>query len=220
MTQHERQLREAFESHEHMTPDPAAVYARVQELSRTYRMRRRGAQIAGASVLGAGLIAGGLVVPGLFGHQGNPGVSAGFPVAASSAPSVAPTSPSAKPSTSPSASPEPTYSEVALRKYWDSGYGLEQAETLATLWHNDDLTAVKAEAGRRLLAGQKLPVKPYAGTTPVSGEEKQVRAFFNAGYTSEDAATLARLWKKATPYDAKVEGGKRLLAGRTLPIRP
>src|SRR4051794_34201984 len=82
MTQHERQLREAFESHEHMTPDPAAVYARVQELSRTYRMRRRGAQIAGGAVLGAGLIAGGLVVPGVFGPQGTPGVSAGIPAAA------------------------------------------------------------------------------------------------------------------------------------------
>lgn len=219
MTQHERQLREAFESHEHMTPDPAAVYARVQELSRTYRMRRRGAQIAGASVLGAGLIAGGLVVPGLFGHQGNPGVSAGFPVAASSAPAPPPAVPSSAPA-SPAASPERTYSEVDLRKYWDSGYGLDQAETLAKLWKNTDLTAVKAEAGRRLRAGQKLPVKPYAGTTPVTAEEKQVRAFFDAGYTVDDAATLARLWKKATPYDAKVEGGKRLLAGRTLPIRP
>jgi hypothetical protein len=215
MTQHERQLREAFESHEHMTPDPAAVYARVQELSRTYRMRRRGAQIAGASVLGAGLIAGGLVVPGMFGHQGDPGKSAGFPVAASSAPALPSTAPA-----SPSASPEPTYSEVDLQKYWDSGYGLDQAETLARLWQKTDLTAVKAEAGRRLLAGQKLPVKPYAGSTPATAEEKQVRAFFNAGYTAEDAATLARLWKKASPYDAKVEGGKRLLAGRTLPIQP
>jgi hypothetical protein len=217
MSQHERQLREAFQSHEHMTPDPAAVYARVQELSRTLRMRRRGAQIAGASVLGAGLIAGGLVVPGLFGHQGDPGKSAGFPVAASSAPAVVVTTP-APPSAPPS--PEPSYSEVDLQKYWDSGFGLEQAETLAQLWRIADLTAVKAEAGRRLRAGQKLPVKPYANTTPVTAEEKQVRAFFSAGYTSEDAATLARLWKKATPYDAKVEGGKRLLAGRTLPIRP
>lgn len=219
MTQHERQLREAFESHEHMTPDPAVVYARVQELSRTYRMRRRGAQIAGASVLGAGLIAGGLVVPGMFGHQGGPGVSAGYPVAASSAPALPSTAPVPS-SASPAASPEPTYSQVDLQKYWDSGYGLDQAETLAELWRNTDLTAVKAEAGRRLRAGQKLPVKPDAAVTPVSSEERQVRAFFSAGYTTEDAATLARLWKKATPYDAKVEGGKRLLAGRTLPIRP
>ena len=215
MTQHERQLREAFQSHEHMTPDPAEVYARVQELSRTYRMRRRGAQIAGASVLGAGLIAGGLVVPGMFGNQGDPGTSAGFPVAASSAPLV----PSSAPA-SPPASPEPTYSEVDLQRYWNSGYGLDQAETLAKLWRMTDLTAVKAEAGRRLRAGLKLPVKPYTGSTPVTAEEKQVQAFFNAGYTTGDAATLARLWKKATPYDAKVEGGKRLLAGRTLPIRP
>lgn len=217
MTQHERQLREAFQSHEHMTPDPAAVYARVQELSRTYRMRRRGAQIAGASVLGAGLIAGGLVVPGLFGHQGDPGKSAGFPVAAASTPAV-PSSAPASPSVSPSV--EPSYSELDLQEYWNAGYGVDQAETLAKLWRMTDLTGVKAEAGRRLRAGQKLPVKPDAGIPPATAEEKQVQAFFNAGYTVDSAITLARLWKKATPYDAKVEGGKRLLAGRTLPIRP
>jgi len=32
---HGDQLREAFETHENLAPDPAAVYARVQELART-----------------------------------------------------------------------------------------------------------------------------------------------------------------------------------------
>jgi hypothetical protein len=32
--------------------------------------------------------------------------------------------------------------------------------------------------------------------------------------------TLAKLWKKSDPYQAKIEGGKKLLAGETLPIRP
>ena len=125
MTQHERQLREAFESHEHMTPDPAVVYARVQELSRTYRMRRRGAQIAGGAVLGAGLIAGGLVVPGLFGDQGDPGVSAGIPAAAPAS-SVAPSS-ARIPAAPAKPSATPSYSVAERAAYFDGGYGIDQA---------------------------------------------------------------------------------------------
>jgi len=218
MTQHERQLREAFESHEHMTPDPAVVYARVQELSRTYRMRRRGAQIAGGAVLGAGLIAGGLVVPGLFGDQGDPGVSAGIPAAAPAS-SVAPSS-ARIPAAPAKPSATPSYSVAERAAYFDGGYGIDQAETLAELWKMSDLSAVKGRAGRLLLAGGTLPVQPYPDSTPGTAEEKQVTAFFGAGYDVDDAVTLAKLWKKATAYDAKVEGGKRLLAGRTLPIRP
>ena len=45
-------------------------------------------------------------------------------------------------------------------------------------------------------------------------------AFFAAGYDYDDAVQLAKLWKKADAYQAKVEGGKRLLAGETLPIKP
>ena len=48
VTEHGDQLREAFETHEHLAPDPAAVYARVQELSRGYQRRRRGAQAPAA----------------------------------------------------------------------------------------------------------------------------------------------------------------------------
>jgi hypothetical protein len=203
-----------------MTPDPADVYARVQELSRTYRMRRRGAQIAGGAVLGAGLIAGGLVVPGLFGDQGNPGVSAGIPAAAPPVISSLSASPSPSPSRSSSPSAEPTYSEKDLNAYWNAGYGVDQAEKLAELWKISDLSAVKAEAGRRLRAGQTLPVRPDAVATPDTAADKRVAAFFRAGYTVDDATTLARLWKKASAYDAKVEGGKRLLAGRKLPIQP
>jgi hypothetical protein len=212
MTQHERRLREAFQSHEHMTPDPAAVYARVQELSRTYRMRRRGAQIAGGAVLGAGLIAGGLVIPGVFGHQGNPGVSAGVPAAAPA--SAVPSSVTAKPSVTP------TYTPAQRAAFFNAGYGLEQAEKLAGLWKMSDIDAVKGEAGKRLLAGETLEVRPPTEGVQTALEARQVTAFFNAGYDVDDAARLATLWKKATAYDAKVEGGKRLLAGRTLPIQP
>ena len=47
-----------------------------------------------------------------------------------------------------------------------------------------------------------------------------MNAFFAAGYDYDDAVKLARLWKKSDPYQAKIEGGKRLLAGDTLPIKP
>jgi hypothetical protein len=31
---------------------------------------------------------------------------------------------------------------------------------------------------------------------------------------------LAKLWKTEDPYAAKILGGKKILAGETLPIRP
>nr|BFE71835.1 hypothetical protein GCM10020092_051360 [Actinoplanes digitatis] len=46
MTEHGDQLRRAFEAHENEGPDPAEVYARVQQLARGYQWRRRGAQAA------------------------------------------------------------------------------------------------------------------------------------------------------------------------------
>ena len=45
-------------------------------------------------------------------------------------------------------------------------------------------------------------------------------AFFAAGYDYADAVKLAKLWHTVDPYHAKIEGGKRLLAGQTLPIKP
>jgi hypothetical protein len=51
-------------------------------------------------------------------------------------------------------------------------------------------------------------------------EAKRIDAFFAAGYDYNDAVKLARLWKSKDAYQAKIEGGKRLLAGQTLPIRP
>ncbi len=47
MTDYKDRLREAFATHENLGPDPAEVYARVQELARGYRWRRRGAAAAG-----------------------------------------------------------------------------------------------------------------------------------------------------------------------------
>ncbi|WP_250008349.1 hypothetical protein [Actinoplanes sp. M2I2] len=206
------QLREAFENHEHNTPDPAAVYARVQELSQKYKRRRRGAQIAAGGVLGAGLIAGAINLPAFLpASDAVSNTAAGVPAAA---PSISP------------ANPE-TARDAQFEAYYDAGYGYDDAGRLAKIWKlsDDDRSAVKAEAGRRLLLGETLPIKPTADK-PVPEEtvsptqEKQFRAFFNAGYTWDEAERLAKIWKIADPADAKLEGGKRLLAGQELPIKP
>jgi len=230
VTDHGEQLREAFESHEHLAPDAAVVYARVKELSRAYQRRRLGAQAAGGTVLGAGLIAAMINLPGLLpaGPQEPGGVAA---------PAGAPSAPSASPALSafPALSPSPALSASAppsarkLQKQWDAyfaaGYDYDDALALAQLWNSkDEVGAVKAEAGRRLLAGDRLP---FAATpedsesdATNSKEAARVNAFFARGYDHDDAAKLAELWKLADPYDAKVEASKKLLAGENLPIQP
>jgi hypothetical protein len=212
---HEDQLRRAFETHADRTPDPAAVYARVQELSRSYKWRRRGAQAAGGAVLSAGLIAGVVNLPAILpagpaapGSESAALIPAGAP--ASSAPS-----------------------EDELQKEYDAyfaaGYDYDDAVRLAGLWHMPgDIGQVKAEAGRRLLAGETLPfpATPDGAEPPASEEpadprvQAQLAAYFRAGYGWDDAVQLAKLWKKSDPYEAKVLAGKKLLAGQHLPIRP
>jgi hypothetical protein len=212
MNEHAEQLRETFEAHEKLAPHPAAVYARVEELARTYRRRRRGAQAVGGAVLGAGLVAGGVNVSGLLA-----GDSKAVIVQAASTPAPVVTTPAPVVTTPSQAEID---SDVAV--FINAGYGLEDARQLARIWKTkDDLTTVKAEAGRRILAGEKLPIKPSSPVTPADKKETaRVDAFFEAGYDYYDAVKLGELWKTASPYQAKVEGGKRLLAGQTLPIQP
>ncbi|MFI6072456.1 hypothetical protein ACIA5C_12790 [Actinoplanes sp. NPDC051343] len=220
MTQHADQLREAFESHEKNTPDPGAVYARVQELSRKYKRRRRGAQVAGGAVLGAGLIAAGINLPAFLpgnahSNTGPTGINAaGLP---NDVPSVA-----------------ASYSDADQQKDWDAyfnaGYGYNDAVQLATLWHSKaNIGNVKSEAGRRLLAGETLPIKPTGNpdTPPPSQDDPQVKAdqaaldaFFNAGYVWDDAVKLAKAWHLSDPSDAKVVAGKKIEAHQALPFKP
>ena len=212
MTDHGDQLRETFQDHETLAPDSAAVYARVRELSRTYKRRRRGVQVAGTAVLGAGLIAGGIHLPSMLAgsSSGGPMFSVGAP--GSPAPSVA-----------------ASYSQADLDKDWAAyfaaGYGYDDALQLAALWHTDqNIGLVKAEAGRRLLAGETLPIQPHpnpSDTTPADpGATAALQAFFDAGYVWDDAVQLATLWHLSDPSDAKITAGKKLEAGETLPIAP
>ncbi|MEV4641766.1 hypothetical protein AB0J80_30925 [Actinoplanes sp. NPDC049548] len=221
-------LREAFETHEHLAPDSAAVYARVKELSRSYQRRRWGAQAAGGAVLGAGLIAGVITLPGLL--PGQPSNSSGNMVAPAAAPALPSAAPPAVKPSAPVESPSLSPAEEKLQKqydaYFNAGYDYDDAVQLAKLWKmsKNDIGAVKAAAGKKLLAGKKLPIKPGsapdAPDVPSSKEDQQVNAFFEAGYDYDDAVELAKLWKKPTAYDAKILGGKKLLAGETLPIQP
>jgi hypothetical protein len=212
VTHHGDQLREAFETHETPAPDPAAVYARVKELSRTYKRRRRGTQVAGSAVLSAGLIAGAMQLPSILArHPGGAGIPAmvGAPA--------------------PAASVAASYSQADMEKDWAAyfaaGYGYDDAVRLAALWHTDqNIGLVKAEAGRRLLAGQTLPISPHPNpsdaATPDPAAAAALQAFFDAGYVWDDAVQLAALWKMSDPSDAKVAAGKKLEAGQTLPIAP
>ncbi|MBG0562686.1 hypothetical protein [Actinoplanes aureus] len=220
MTEHENRLREAFETHENQTPDPALVYARVEVLARKHKWRRRSATAAGGAVLSAGLIAGVANLPAIL--PGDP--AATVPVAV--LPAAAPASPSV-------AAPTPS-TDAELQKRWDAyfraGYNYTTAVELAKLWkmNPDEIGLVKAEAGRRLLAGETLPLRPLPEVEVeqddnpdlTAEQEKQLDAFFNAGYTWDDAVELAKLWKLDDPSGAKFEAGKRLLDGKKLPVRP
>jgi hypothetical protein len=210
MNEEEEMLREVFSAHEYLAPDPVAVRAGIRNRARAYARRRKAAQAAGGAVLGAGLVTAGVAAPYLARNATTHGTSS------VSALGAAPTTTSPSPVSSQDA-------DRALNAYFNAGYNYHDAMQLATLWNMpDDALAVKTAAGQKLLAGQQLPIKP--SSTPASpvdaAESADVNAFFNAGYTYDDALKLARLWKSADAYHAKVTGGQKLLAGETLPVKP
>ncbi|HEX5200371.1 hypothetical protein ACFQS1_24475 [Paractinoplanes rhizophilus] len=220
MTEHADKLREAFETHENQAPDPAAVYARVQELSTKYRRRRRGLQAAGGAALAAVAVAGVVTLPNLLPGNARNTSSVSFPAGA------VPTS--AAPSSLPPISA--IQLNEYLNAYVDAGYDYDDAVRLADLWHlTDDVAHVKAEAGRRLLAGEALPFPatpnseepaPDPDDPEIKAMQEQLAAFFGAGYTWDEAVKLAKIWHLADPSDAKTKAGKKLLAHETLPVKP
>ncbi len=70
---------------------------------------------------------------------------------------VLPIAPGGAPPGAPQAVPQ---SDVALDEFVAAGYDLPQAEVLAELWQEDDLSLVKAVAGQQLLDGAALPITP------------------------------------------------------------
>jgi hypothetical protein len=210
MNEHADQIRNAFESHEHLAPDSVAVLARAQELAVTYRRRRLGAQAAGGAVLGAGLLAGGIGLPSLL-AGGNQAKVVQAPAAQGG---TAPTVPVQT----------PAQQKRDLDAYFAAGYDLASAEKLAKIWQLStkpaELDVTKVEAGRRLLAGENLPVRPNPANVEDAKKTRAAEAFFAAGYDIADAKRLARLWKTDDAYGAKVLGGQKILAGKKLPFEP
>jgi hypothetical protein len=59
----------------------------------------------------------------------------------------------------PSGTPE-SQSQKATGAFFAAGYDYDDAVTLGKMWHETDLGKVKADAGRKLIEGQKLPIAP------------------------------------------------------------
>jgi hypothetical protein len=105
----------------------------------------------------------------------------------------------------------------ALAAYFNAGYDYTDAQQLASAWHETDLGQVKAQAGQKLLDGDSLPVKPSG--QPAPPPNAAVTTFFADGYDYNDAVKLSSMWN-VSPYHAKIEGGKKLENGGSLPIQP
>jgi hypothetical protein len=112
----------------------------------------------------------------------------------------------------------PTKQDAELQAYFAAGYDYNDGVTLSKLWHDADIFHVKVDAGQKLLDGQNLPIPPSG--TPETPTNKAVDAFFNAGYTYDDAVSLAKTWHETDVFQVKAEAGKKLLDGQKLPIGP
>ena len=49
---------------------------------------------------------------------------------------------------------------AAVKEFFDAGYDYNDAVQLGKMWNETDLFQVKAEAGKKLMAGQVLPIGP------------------------------------------------------------
>ncbi|MBB4692900.1 hypothetical protein [Paractinoplanes abujensis] len=183
VNQFDEHIRDGMAEGERLPTDPAVVYARVQELSQSYRQRRRLAQSAGSAVLGVGLIAGLVQMHGFLqgGTAAPQSTSSSFhpadPVPSSSRAAAVPSSRADPAHAGPpgpsragrarAASSGPAAGGAERRAgareldaFFNAGYHWAQAEQLARLWNIEDPADAKIVAGRRLLAGQRLPVAP------------------------------------------------------------
>jgi hypothetical protein len=105
----------------------------------------------------------------------------------------------------------------ALAAYFNAGYDYTDAQHLASAWHETDIGKVKSQAGKKLLAGETLPIPPSGQPAPPT--DAAVNTFFADGYDYNDAVKLSSIWNVST-YHAKVEGGQKLENGENLPIQP
>jgi hypothetical protein len=191
-------LLDTFDAHQHLVPDEFDVLTRANEIARTRRRVRWVVQATSASLVTAGLVAGGIALPGVFSGGTSEDHSA----------TVIP----ADGGGTTTATKQDEYAA-----FFNAGYEYADAQQLADLWHETDTNKVKAEAGQKLLDGDTLPIPPSG--EPAPPEDLAVTAFFNAGYDYNDAVTLAGMWNESTSQ-AKIDAGKKIENGETLPIQP
>jgi aryl-alcohol dehydrogenase-like predicted oxidoreductase len=112
------------------------------------------------------------------------------------------------------------YTQAQYEAFWGAGYSPEDQEALEELWSLES-TEAKARAGQMILDGEQLPFEPGTHTTPElpADEQTAIDAFFDAGYTVEDVATLNDLWDTDN-VETKSRAGQMLLDGEELPIDP
>jgi hypothetical protein len=120
--------------------------------------------------------------------------------------------------------PVESQADQARAAFFAAGYDYNDAVTLGNLWHETDITQVKADAGQKLLDGQTLPIQPsgptVVNTTSGTQADRARTAFFAAGYTYDDAVTLGNLWHESDTFQVKADAGQKLLDGGKLPIAP
>jgi hypothetical protein len=191
-------------AHTQVLADTDDVLAKVDALARNHRRNRWVVRATGASLVTAGLVVGGVALPGVIsgGHNGSTSVvnTAGHGAA----------------SAQTTANGKYTAAQESSA-FLNAGYDYQDAQQLAKLWNETNISQVKAEAGGKLLAGETLPVKPSG--QPIRPTDKAVTTFFADGYSYDDAVKLGKLWHVSS-YQAKIKGGKELEAGQTLPMKP
>lgn len=119
------------------------------------------------------------------------------------------------------AAPDTSFTQEQSDAFWDAGYYMEDADALATLWDTDILEA-KSRASQLLLDGKPVPVAPGSSldlSDPSTISMLELEAYDDAGYTAEDGAALATLWHMDVG-EAKIDAGRLLRDGQTLPIPP
>jgi hypothetical protein len=165
-----------------------------------------------ATRIGVGVLAGGFALAGgsaLFGGTGAFAAPASHPASAS-----VPATTAAPVAATPAANPD----DAAVTAFLAAGYTYDDAVALAKTWGSAAPYEAKAAAGRKLEAGETLPIAPGSAAAE-SDSNAAVNKFFDAGYTYDDAVALAKLWG-GDPYEAKATAGQKLLNGETLPVKP
>lgn len=101
--------------------------------------------------------------------------------------------------------------------FLDLGYGLGDAEVLAEQW-GVDVAEAKSAAARELKIVGALPfVDPVV---PEVVDDGAVTAFFDGGYSYDDAVALSQIWGLTDSYVAKVKAGGYLRDGVPLVDTP